>query len=291
MEDYGTDAFIQAFIRFSCEVGFPKMMLPDAGSQLVKGCESMKLNFQDLQNQLHLNHNVEFELCPVGGHNMHGKVERKIRCVKESLQKSLQGERLSTIEWETLGAQISNSINDLPLALGNHTSDLENIDLITPNRLKMGRNNERSPIGPLFVTGNLLSFLKDNEKIFNCWFENWLISCVPQLVKQPKWFKSDTNLTEGDVVLFLKDDASLVGKYQYGMVESVEKGRDGKVRTVKVKYQNNNENIQRTTRRAVRELVVIHPINELNLMTELGEIATSADVKRKLQLQNEAPSS
>ena len=75
------------------------------------------------------------------------------------------------------------------------------------------------------------------------------------------------------------------------MVDTVEKGRDGKVRIVSVKYQNSNENIPRKTRRAARELVVIHPIDELNLMSELGEIASFADVKRKLQLENEQPSS
>ena len=218
-------------------------------------------------------------------------MECKIRCVKESLQKSLQNERLSIIEWETLGSQISNSINDLPLALGNLTSDLETIDLITPNRLRLGRNNERSPVGPLFVTGNPSSFLKENKKIFNCWFESWLVSCVPQLIKQPKWFNSGINLKEGEEVLFLKDEASLVGRYQYGMVDSVEPGRDGNIRIVHVKYQNSNENIPRKTRRAVRELVVIHPIDELNLMRELGEIATFADVKRKLEVDNKAASS
>ena len=39
------------------------------------------------------------------------------------------------------------------------------------------------------------------------------------------------------------------------------------------------------------ELVVIHPINELSLMSELGEIATSADIKRKIELEGETLSS
>ena len=38
-EDYSTSSFIQAFIRFSCKVGYPRKILPDAGSQLVKGCQ------------------------------------------------------------------------------------------------------------------------------------------------------------------------------------------------------------------------------------------------------------
>ena len=77
---------------------------------------------------------------------MHGRVERKIKEVKASIEKSLSNERLSVIEWETVGAEISNSINDLPIGLHNWSSDLENLDLITPNRLRLGRNNERSPV-------------------------------------------------------------------------------------------------------------------------------------------------
>ena len=99
------------------------------------------------------------------------------------------------------------------------------------------------------------------------------------------------NLCEGDVVLFLKEDASLVGRYQYGIVDSIEKGRDNKVRVVHLKYQNSNEDFHRKTRRATRELVVIHPIDELSLMSELGEIATFVDVKRKLELDHEKRSS
>ena len=46
MDDYSTSSFIQSFTRFACEVGYPKYLLPDEGSQLVKGCDEMKLNYQ-----------------------------------------------------------------------------------------------------------------------------------------------------------------------------------------------------------------------------------------------------
>ena len=40
-EDYSREAFTLAFVRFSCKVGFPWKLLPDAGSQHVKGCQSL----------------------------------------------------------------------------------------------------------------------------------------------------------------------------------------------------------------------------------------------------------
>ena len=54
MEKYSTSAFMSGFIRFSCSVGYPKMLLPDEGSQLVKGCKEMQLFFSDIKQQLHV---------------------------------------------------------------------------------------------------------------------------------------------------------------------------------------------------------------------------------------------
>ena len=97
------------------------------------------------------------------------------------------------------------------------------------------------------------------------------------------WFKTDASLKVGDIVLFLKQEGRLVGNYQYGMVDSIEIGRDARIRTANVKYHNNTENVCRTTRRAVRELVMVHHVSELNIMEELDEIATLADMKLKLE--------
>ena len=95
----------------------------------------MKLIFQGSRHELNINVNVEFELCPVGRHNMNGKVERKIRVMKGSVTKSLQNGRMSLLQWETLASEIANTINDLPLQVGNITSQFENMDLLTPNQL------------------------------------------------------------------------------------------------------------------------------------------------------------
>ena len=58
IEGYTTSDIIQGFTRFSCESGYPKLLLPDEGNQLIAGCENMKLNFSNLKYQLHLKVNV-----------------------------------------------------------------------------------------------------------------------------------------------------------------------------------------------------------------------------------------
>ena len=94
VEDYSTSSFVLAFIRFSCTFGYPKKLMPDAGSQLLKACTTMKLTFRDIQQKLS-EFGVDFQPCPVNAHYMHGKVERKIRHVKETFSKHLQNQRMS----------------------------------------------------------------------------------------------------------------------------------------------------------------------------------------------------
>ena len=272
MEDYSTDSFVLAFIRFACRYGYPCNLYPDYGSQLIKGCKDMVLSFSDIKHKLHSEFGVQFQPCPVGAHNFHGKVERKIKEIKRSFEKEFSNQRLSIIQWETLAQQVVNSINNLPIGLGNKVESLENIDLVTPNRLLLGRNNNRSPTEPLLLSQDVKKIISTNADIFRVWFKAWLVSCVPVLIEQPKWFKTSTNLQVGDVVLFLKNEKELETQYQYGMVSKVYPGNDGLIRSVDVDYQNHNENVRRTTKRGVRNLVVIHPVDEIGISQELSEL-------------------
>ena len=205
--------------------------------------------------------------------------------VKKSMERSIHNERLSMMQWETLVTEIANRINDLPIALGNIVSDFEMMDLITPNRLRLGRNNARSPCSPLVMNNNPVKLIEENKRIFEAWFENWLISHVPNLMTQPKWFKKDRDIKKGDLVLFLKHESQLSLTYQFGIIISTEVSRDGLVRKVRVKYRNHNEDVFRETYRSVRSLVLIHEVDELNLMEELYELNKKADKLRSNSIE------
>ena len=233
------------------------------------------LNFSDVKHKLHSEFGVNFQPCPVGAHHVHGKVERKIKEIKRSFEKELCNHRLSVIQWETLGQQVVNSINNLPIALGNKAECLENLDLITPNRLLLGRNNNRSPTEPLVLSTDVKKIISTNASIFKVWFKAWLVSCVPVLIEQPKWFKNSASIQVGDVVLFLKNEKELETQYQYGMVSKVYKGEDNLIRSVDLEYQNSNESVKRTTKRGVRNLVVIHPVDEIGISQELFELCNN----------------
>ena len=168
--------------------------------------------------------------------------------------------------------------SDLREKIGNETDELEHLDLITPNRLRLGRNNQRSPVGPLEVTDKLERLMKLKLDIFQSWWESWLVSAVPKLMPRPKWFVNERDVMRGDVVIFNKDDSKMIaGEYKYGMVESVTMSKDGRIRAAKIRYRNAHENIDRFTNRAVRTLVLIHRVDEIDLMEELGNAVTYAN--------------
>ena len=278
MEAYTTSAFILGFKRFGCRAGFPKMLLPDQGSQLLKACGDVTLSFQDIKGQLNKEYGVQFKPCPVGAHYMHGRVERKVRQVRESLSRSFEGQKLSTIGWETVCAEISNCINDLPIGLNNNTADLDNLDLLTPNRLLLGRNNDRSPVEPVEVTGKYDRIIAANNDVYSIWFKCWLTEYVPKLMQQQKWFKnSERELVEGDIVLFKAKEKELETRYRYGRVKELLPSKDGISRTVIVEYQNAEEKVKRTTKRGVRELSLIQHIDEVGVMHELSDAARSVE--------------
>ena len=68
MEDYSISSFLLGFKCFASTAGYPKMLLPYEGSQLINGCSNMKLNIRNIRNTLSTEYGVEFETCPVGGH-------------------------------------------------------------------------------------------------------------------------------------------------------------------------------------------------------------------------------
>ena len=100
---------------------------------------------------------------------------------------------------------------------------------------------------------------------------------------QPKWFNNDRDLKVGDIVLFLKNEKELCNQYQYGKVISTNTSSDGKIRSAEVMYRNSNEKTDRITQRATRQLVRIHSTEDIDILQELGEVATASDIMYKME--------
>ena len=104
----------------------------------------MQISWVDVSHTLNSQFQVgvEYSPCPVRGHNYHGQVERSIREIKKLFFSVYRGIKLDVLGFETAFAWVSNELNNLPICLGSRYKGIDNLDLITPNRLIQGRRTE-----------------------------------------------------------------------------------------------------------------------------------------------------
>lgn len=283
MPGYSTECFIQAYTRFSARYGHPAKLFIDAGGQLMKACNDMEISVADLTRNVNTQYGtqVDFETCPVGGHNAHGIVERSIREVRKIFQAVFGGLKIDIMGYETAFAYISNELNSLPLCLGSRCENLEDTDLITPSRLILGRNNTRSVAG-LTTMEDPGRLLKQMEEVEKSWWAAWRDQKILDFLYPPgKWDKSDKNVRVGDIVIFVQTEGSAqLGKvpWKIGRVKEVVQSSDGIVRTVILEYKNASENVFRETKRTVRRIAVIQSEEDSDIPAILSEASKQANV-------------
>ena len=71
----------------------------------------------------------------------------------------------------------------------------------------MSQNKDRGPVGEMITLQDPSKLLIENQKIFNTWFESWLLNHVPNLMHQQKWFNGNNTIQVEDVVLFTKTES------------------------------------------------------------------------------------
>ena len=272
---------IDGITRLAAEVGFPKHFMVDQDSSVMKALKEACINMRNLQHKLFTEHGVVFTTCPVGGHNMHGHVERIIQSVQHLLEDcDVKNKKLHATGYQTLLKLVENMYNSLPIGYSydRSVSNSPLLKIITPNFFKMGRNNDRALEGPIYVPSGTEMLDRVNET-YRGIFKLWADVYVPKLIFAPKWYKDDKNLNEGDLVYMKKHaDNKLDSSWVIGIVEQAVRGRDGKVRRAVVKYQNASEfPVPQFTDRAVRQLVKIFDVEEYVLQDDLTELLRRLD--------------
>ena len=275
---------LDGITRLAAEVGYPKYLMVDQDGPVMKGLRDAKVNMRDLQHRLYTEHGILFTTCPVGGHNVHGHVERVIKSVQELLEEGgVKNKRLHATGYQTLLKLVENDYNSLPIGYS-YDRSLSNTPLlkvITPNFFKLGRNNDRAMEGPIELPHNGAELIEKVSETYRGLFKLWSDVYIPKLIYQPKWHKDDKDLNEGDLVYMKKEPDNVLGsKWIIGIVEQVIPSRDGKVRRVIVKYQNYNEEVPRFTDRSVRKLVKIFDIEEYVMQDDLTELLRRLDADK-----------
>ena len=131
-------------------------------------------------------------------------MERRIRVLRETLEKL--GVDTSANDLPPMGHAIPQDIqyNNLPIARG-YTSKEINLgyEIITPNRLKLGRNNFRSLEGngiELQMLSNFTKILDRNHSIYQQWYKLFINNIHYLNLHPNKWLKSSRLTVVSDIV-------------------------------------------------------------------------------------------
>ena len=272
---------LNAILRHSYRYGYPAVAYIDLGPGLVKGCEQqvMLSNHSTLLRQAC---GMRVVPKPPQAHSQRGKVERAVQTLKKWVKhRELSLLKQSFVGWETTFAFIANFLNNQPMArLSKNrslTTDLN--EIITPNRLLLGRNNQRCPTfiedfksGAKGYEARLLKNSQINQK----WYE-LLLKSVPSLVYRPKWFTSSEHPPEvGDYVLFKHTESTFGNEHnvwRIGLVTKVGSSQSSttleftlayKVATKSAKKSAKDWTVSdHSTTRVLREIVLLHTEAEI----------------------------
>ncbi len=171
IDGLSTQAVVQALERHASRYGMPAEIYVDPGTQLDK-LRDVSFDLRDVNCHSYQNMRFHVTTSTPKAHQSQGRVERRIRVIRDMLQRLFDTtDHCNTmLGWETVFARIASQIDDVPIARVTSTAptDLE-WEIITPNRLKLGRNNFRQLEGEVVIEYCPQSQLERNRDLMKEW--------------------------------------------------------------------------------------------------------------------------
>jgi hypothetical protein len=260
LDGLSTQAVVQALERHAARYGMPAILYVDPGTQLVK-LKDASFDLHDVHLQVSNQTKIDMFTSAPKAHQSQGRVERRIRIIRDMLQRLFDTtDHCNTLlGWETLFARIASQIDDVPIARGTSTAPTDlGWDIITPNRLKLGRNNFRQLEGEVVLDSCPQSQLERNRAIAKEWYSIF-IDRVHLLVPTPEKTKGRKTMID-DIVLFVFSGEGTKGGSVWKLGRVVEIKSDT---TVLIQYSLGGAS-QKTILRSIRTTVLILGADELS---------------------------
>ena len=264
-----TQDVCQALTRHGTRYGMPVKAYVDNGTQLI--ClDRAGFDLRDLQCRVRESCGLEVLVSTPKAHEERGRVEAKVKALRSMMQRLAVSDNAvqTSLQWETLFYKISSMLNDLPIAKSG-TSNATDLgwNILTPNRLLLGRNYNRSLEGSVKIehTANLDVLLKRNDKILQVWY-GMFMERLHHLIPRPrKWVKDDP-IKEGDIVIFVMTENPSLNKdvWRLGRVQKVMKPNQIQIR-FPYKFLENGKSLMKTLVRSPRDISVICEVDELSV--------------------------
>ncbi len=252
-----TDSFLMAFRRFVARRGTPFELWSDQGTNFKGGERELHEAFKgmspDLQKQL-AKQKVHFRFNPPGAPHFGGAWEREIRSVKSALYVSVGAQSVTEEVLRTVLTEIEGILNSKPL--GYISSDISDINPVTPSHLLMGRLDGSLP-QVVYPQSEMISRKRwrHSQILTDLFWSAFIKYYLPNLQTRSKWQKDVEDIAIGNVVM-LVDPQLPRAMWLIGKVINVMPSKDGHIRTAEVLIKD------RTYTRPVSRMIVLPAIPE-----------------------------
>ena len=269
LEGIQTQDIVMAIERHSGRHGVPAALYVDQGTQLTN-LDKLEGTLRDANLQVRTSLGLKIIPSLPKNHQQRGKVERKIRSLRDMLKKVAinTDNRLTPLEWETVFQKMSSQIDDLPMARSDKLSSSEfGWELLTPNRFKLGRNNNRAIEGCLVVNDNTTptQLLKRVHDIQRYWYQ-LLLDRLHHLIPRLDNVSQSGKVNLEDIVCFrfIDNVNSKLEIWKLGKVVEIVKGGQGVI----ISYSSvspNGKTRMSCVSRSPRDVVIISSVDDLGL--------------------------
>ena len=273
VNDLTVECFLQAFRRFAGRRSLPRLLLSDNGSTFLAAAKELKKLFTSTELTEALAHQgVEWKFIPKRAPWFGGFWERLIGLTKSTLKKTLDRTHATLESLQTIIVEVEALLNDRPLTYA--LSDINDLNPITPSHLLHGRRIVKLPhtsvqedeiCDPNFITGGSeIRHRAKKQALILQHFENrWKREYLTALRETHRVTGNNhQEVKAGDVVL-IHDDTPRVN-WRMAVIESVNKGADGMIRSA---------NVRTSTGRTNRPIARLYPLE----LTEATVTRTPTD--------------
>ena len=269
LEGLETQDIVGAIERHSSRHGVPSDIFIDNGTQLL-ALKHAKFSIRDIHAQVHDNLGIRVHESTAKAHSERGRVERKIRTVRSLLERT--GTQTTTpmtsLNWETTFCKIASALDDLPIAKGD-SSNVTNLgyEILTCNRLKLGRNNARAlERGGFDIESSKIptNILEKNKEVYTVWYQLFCDNIHMLMLRPDKWNKNGRQPVVDDIVLFVFTDGS---HSKHGIVWKLGKVLNCSDKKVEILYVSKISKTGNVTKsklsRSVRDVSIVFSVGEL----------------------------
>lgn len=264
LDGLATQAVVMALERHASRYGVPGHIFVDAGTQLEK-LKDTQFTLRDLTGGQSMGKTFKLTVATPKAHEQQGRVESKIKVVRKMLQifSDTTQEVNTLLGWETIFARIADHVDNLPIARGSSRAPTDlGWEIITPNRLKLGRNNFRQLDGEIMLDGSPQTLLDRNRLLSERWYDIF-VKRIHLLIPRPV-VSDRRSLQAGDVVLFVFLDAGVSKMWVWRLGVVV---RQVSRSTFEIRYSVTLGGRPKLIERDLRHISLVYGVDEISPMS------------------------